>query len=540
MRFDRRKTYPLNEKDGSTGQRVTDWLAAKAIVPRRIGGVIKQPGVRRFLVPINRAVVKLTNPYLWKIQAAKFTSGGTSSQSGSRPLFIPGGETPEPPPGGTDPLPSDMVLMVNIVNPGGWKLPIGRSGTYNFTVNWGDGSEPSEITDGQDDAATHEYVAPGQYQVVITGQFEGFIQSLSIGKDISEILQWGDSSLYDYQGSLSFAKAADPSGLGHPLLPIDKGPIPLSPACDFFRLNGCPNTGGTGQMLNGITLAADAQISFNASQFSEIDFTGFASANSIFNFGAAFRDAAVTELDFTPLGVYGSNGSGYLIANSAIQDVKMGQWDTNLGFGKSSQYLFRDGIALKSFDLSQVDWSGSTLWNASEMFLNCAIEQIDVSFLNNIVSFDTGASGNSRICQSMPQLTTVLNAQNIVFNANANNYEQQLFENCPLLTDVQGIGSAANPVGFIRGTFKSCTSLTTLDIASWDFSAVTGLNEFANGVKLDTANYDAILIQMGATLVLTNGTSDFGLSTYTAAAQAARGTIETTLNWQVFDGGLEA
>lgn len=53
------------------------------------------------------------------------------------------------------------------------QLPLSANGTYDFTVQWGDGNSDT-ITSHADPAKLHTYDDPGSYTVTIAGQYEGF------------------------------------------------------------------------------------------------------------------------------------------------------------------------------------------------------------------------------------------------------------------------------------------------------------------------------------------------------------------------------
>jgi radical SAM protein with 4Fe4S-binding SPASM domain len=55
------------------------------------------------------------------------------------------------------------------------QLPLEISGTYNFTVDWGDGSPIDTITVWNDPLTLHTYGLAGTYTITITGQIEGFV-----------------------------------------------------------------------------------------------------------------------------------------------------------------------------------------------------------------------------------------------------------------------------------------------------------------------------------------------------------------------------
>ncbi|MFA5333407.1 MAG: BspA family leucine-rich repeat surface protein, partial [Candidatus Nanoarchaeia archaeon] len=75
------------------------------------------------------------------------------------------------------------------------KLPLISSGTYNFTVYWGDGSNDT-ITTWNQEELTHTYLIEGVYNVNISGIINGW--EVNDGGDklkILEISQWGNLRL---------------------------------------------------------------------------------------------------------------------------------------------------------------------------------------------------------------------------------------------------------------------------------------------------------------------------------------------------------
>jgi hypothetical protein len=72
------------------------------------------------------------------------------------------------------------------------KLPLYSGGTYNFNVNWGDGTS-NTITTWNQAEVTHTYAATGIYTINITGTINGF--RFNAGGDklkILDIQQWGN------------------------------------------------------------------------------------------------------------------------------------------------------------------------------------------------------------------------------------------------------------------------------------------------------------------------------------------------------------
>ena len=80
-------------------------------------------------------------------------------------------------------------------------LPLESGGTYDFTVDWGDGST-NDITTYNDANVTHTYASAGTHDVTITGTITGwyFNNSASAPK-VYEISSWSNFALVPDSGS---------------------------------------------------------------------------------------------------------------------------------------------------------------------------------------------------------------------------------------------------------------------------------------------------------------------------------------------------
>jgi len=81
-----------------------------------------------------------------------------------------------------------------------WNLPAGSftyplypGATYNFIINWGDGTDESTITSSGDPDNTHIYAEAGTYQISIRGSFSRqYINRSAISGYLTKIINWGD------------------------------------------------------------------------------------------------------------------------------------------------------------------------------------------------------------------------------------------------------------------------------------------------------------------------------------------------------------
>jgi surface protein len=81
-------------------------------------------------------------------------------------------------------------------------LPLVPSGSYNFTVNWGDGNTETITTPSQN---FHVYSTAGTYTVTIRGQIQGwsFAQVAYSRQNIVSVLEWGPLRVGNYGGNFN-------------------------------------------------------------------------------------------------------------------------------------------------------------------------------------------------------------------------------------------------------------------------------------------------------------------------------------------------
>jgi len=88
-------------------------------------------------------------------------------------------------------------------------LPIYNGGTYNFEVDWGDGTAKQQVTSWNDADATHTYSSNGTYTVTITGTIEGFsflVNSQKNSDDLVDIMSWGSLKLGNKGGYFNYTR----------------------------------------------------------------------------------------------------------------------------------------------------------------------------------------------------------------------------------------------------------------------------------------------------------------------------------------------
>lgn len=142
----------------------------------------------------------------WLVVGIALTAGaiGCANPAGSDASPQPGGTGGDgTAPGGDDGPP----VFISTWDTGTSKtvtLPLVDGGTYDFIVDWGDGST-DDITTHNDSAVSHTYEDAGEYEIRITGTIEGWSFDDSFGSinaaaqsvKILEISSWGPLAFGD-------------------------------------------------------------------------------------------------------------------------------------------------------------------------------------------------------------------------------------------------------------------------------------------------------------------------------------------------------
>ena len=101
------------------------------------------------------------------------------------------------------------------------------------------------------------------------------------------------------------------------------------------------------------------------------------------------------------------------------------------------------------------------------------------------------------------------------------------------LGDVWNVASVTN----MREMFKLATNVNP-DITGWEISQGIDMTEMFSGVKLPTANYDALIIHWLEEAEQNNITFDGGLSNYCLSELEHQSLVDpSSLNWQISDAG---
>jgi surface protein len=361
-----------------------------------------------------------------------------------------------------------------------FKLPLRSSGTYNFSVDWGDSSS-NTITTWDQAETTHTYASSGTYTITISGQIEGF-SFISTGDrlKILDISQWG---------SLSF---------------LSNGTTTDGP----FRL--CAN-------LN--ISATDRPVFFTGPQVAF--FEGCTSM--------VFNDS-INGWDVSPI----TNLARFFL-NCSSFNQPIGDWDIS---NVDIISIMFQGCSVFNQNLSDWDMSGVT--NCHSMFRDAtAFNNGGDSGINNWNVSNVTIFGGTN--QGMFQGATNFNQPIGNWTVSAGTSMRQMFNNAINFNQNIGGWNVGNVTNF-TSMFQSATAFNQ-NIGGWNVAKASLISNFMaskTAANYSAANLDAIYNGWSAlTFVNTGLTISFNTIKYTAAGSSGRAILTgAPNNWTITDGGI--
>lgn len=371
-------------------------------------------------------------------------------------------------------------------------LPLEASGSYDFRVDWGDGTF-SDISTFNSPDITHTYAVPGTYTVTISGLLDGFrFNNTGDKTKLIDIVAWG-------------------------------GAVKLGNSGSYFY--GCENLTGSATDSPDLSETTDLSYAF-----------AMPTTTNLFNMNLAnWNVSAVTNFD----------GMFRLTVNF---NADISGWNT--ASATNFRDMFRSNV---SFNQDISGWNTSNVTTMERMFhtahsFNQNIDSWDVSRVELFTSMffsalDFNQSLNSwqldsaEVLAFMFQNATSFNGDITLWDtSNVSDFYGMFRGNTSFNQDIGGwnLANATN----LSEMFKDNAGVFDQNISSWNLENVTELDRMFENSGLSQANYDALLIGWSAQNVQPNVDLDAGSSQYsTGAATTARSNLTGTDNWSILDGG---
>lgn len=366
-------------------------------------------------------------------------------------------------------------------------IPTVDNETYDYTVDWGDGTVINNYTGD----ANHTYTTAGTYDVIITGLFPRihFLNASPDQRDkIIDIKQWGNNEWTSMQGAFYYCSNLEISAIDAP---------DLTNVTDLSR------------MFQGAT-------SFNQS----IDHWDL---SSVFYMSYAFSDASTFNQPLNNWDVSNIISMQSTFNNASAFNQPLNNWDVSNVF--YMDFMFSGA---SSFNQTLNDWNISNVPYMSGVFsgasaFNQPLSNWDVSSAINMDYFFSDATAFNQPLNNW-DISSVTSMERTFKDASAFN---QPLDNW----DVSNVTNMLNM--FLRA------SSFNQSLDNWDVSSVTQMNNMLTGTSLSIENYD-ITIQGWAALPSLQNNVTLGANNLNYCnGEAARNSLINNFGWTINDSGLD-
>ena len=363
-------------------------------------------------------------------------------------------------------------------SPQTFTIPCQNIGTFNATVDWGDGGPTSSITTYNDADLAHSYATAGQYTITITGTFPNiYFNNTGDKLLVDEVVDLGDVGWTRLDRAFW--------GCSN-MTAFDVGTADTSGVTDMQTMfTGC--SGLTSLDLTGLDTSSVTNMYamfHTCTNLTFLDVTGF-NTSLVTNMRYMFHNcSSLTSLNVTSFDtstVTSMQAMFYLSSSLTSLDVS--------GFNTASvtamQSIFQECSSLTSLDVSSFNTASVT--TMENMFFGCTgLTSLDLSGFN---------TANVTTMRSMFQSCSSLTSLDVSgFDTSSVTTMQGMFNNCSSLTSLDVSRFNTANVTIMQGMFYNCSSLTSLDVSGFDTSNVTGMAlmfySCTNLTSLDVSNWD--------------------------------------------------
>ncbi len=422
-------------------------------------------------------------------------------------------------------------------------LPLVTGGTYDFTVDWGDGTQ-DEITSSDDPAVTHTYAESGVYEIVITGEIVGFAFSNSGDRDkLIEIRSWGPLRLGNTGGH--FHGASNLEITATDILDLSGTTDMRSAFNRAEQLTTVPNMGEwdfsavtrTSHMFSGVgsfneeiggwelSSVTDMRYKFNnASSFNHD--IGDWDVSSVTHMGNMFSGAEAFNRDLDEWDTSQVTSMGWMFSEATAFNGQIGTWAVS--DVSDMRHMFRNA---ESFNQDIGGWTIDEVKDMDSAFRSASAFDQDIGDWNvsgvtdmrymfaHAEAFDQDIGGW--------QVSDVEDMQAMFWSATAFNQDISEWE----------VPSVEN----MRIMFRSATAFDQ-DVGGWNVTSVGDMTDMFHQSGLTTASYEALLEGWAGLADDLQSEVELGVGTvqYSSAAQEYRDILTNPAGpaWTITDGGV--
>jgi surface protein len=323
------------------------------------------------------------------------------------------------------------------------ELPLESTGSYNFTVSWGDGVVENIVSYNQVEVV-HTYTVPGVYTVQIYGNIEGFrFNDVGDKLKLLDIKNWGDLNVGDNGG--------------------------------YFR--GCSNLVLSATDNLNLTGTTSLYNMFNGASSLTGDLSGWNTSN-VENMRNMFSGTDFFTSDLNYWDTSSVTNMNSMFSSALTFDGNISGWNTSTVTNMETMFYGASSFnqPLNDWDVSKVTDFGTSIYNG--MFYNADSFNQNLSSwkLNSSITYLGAMFRNTNSFNGDLSSWDVSNIENMrAMFQGANSFNQSLnYWNVSLVTNMRDMFSGA--------TFFN------QDLEKWDVSKVSNMEKMFAGTNFFNGN----------------------------------------------------
>jgi surface protein len=350
------------------------------------------------------------------------------------------------------------------------QLPLELSGTYNFTVDWGDGSPIDTITVWNDPLTLHTYAIAGTYTITITGQIEGFVFNNSGDRQkILSVSSWGTDFRLGNSGGYFYGCTNLDLSLVSDVLDLT-GTITMQAtfiSCTLLTTVNNMDLWDTSSVTNMNSMFTSAT-SFNQ-PIGTWDTSSVADMANMFQTATSFNQ---------PIGTWDTSSvtnMSNMFQNATAFNQPIGAWDTSSVTNMNSMFG-----STTNFNQPIGTWDTSSVTNMGAMFLNATSFNDNIGAWNvssvttMVVMFTTATSFNQNLGTWNVSSVTAMNGMLSTCGMNTTNYNSTLCGWSALPSLQTGVTLGAIGRTYTIATAGPCRAVLT-GTYSWVITGDSGI-----------------------------------------------------------------
>lgn len=365
-------------------------------------------------------------------------------------------------------------------------LPLPEGFVYDFTVDWGDGSQ-NLVTAHDDPDTSHVYAETGTYTITIEGLIEAWsFWRISDSKDqLMEISSLGAVGWKSFFGA-------------------------------FFACENLTSVGG-----GDVSTVTDMALMFtNATR--AVPETKTWDIATVTSMALMFKNAVSAQPQVGDWDTARVQDMSHMFADTVLADPDVSAWNT--AATRDISYMFHQAT-ITNPDVR--NWNTASVTLMTGTFEGAAVADPDVSLWNTSSVTSMNAMFKDAV-KANPDVTC-WNTANVI-------YMQNMFAGAERANpDVRCWDTSS--VTDMENMFQSAISAVP-DMADWNFKQVQKMHGMFAGVTLPVDTYSKMLKRLAETTEQRNVTLDGGNSKYDSSAMVARNTL-LEKGWHIHDLGVE-